>query len=185
MDPLPAGDQPTLRGAGLRLRPWRDDDADAVAAACQDPEIQRWTTVPVPYRHEDAAFFVGPLARQTWAEGGALFAVEGAGGLLGSMGLHHLVDGLGAVGYWTVPAARGRGVTSEALRVLSRWLLTERGAVRVELVAEPANTGSCRVAERAGFRREGVLRSRMLLRGERVDVAMYSLLPADLLPGVG
>jgi hypothetical protein len=55
--------QPTLTGARVRLRPWRADDADAVLAACQDAEIQRWTEVPVPYRREHAEGFVGEGSR--------------------------------------------------------------------------------------------------------------------------
>lgn len=172
--------QPTLPGERVRLRPWRPDDAGAVHAACQDEQIQRWTQVPVPYRREDAETFVGPVAARTWAEGGALFAVEVDGGLAGSMGLLHLRDGLGGVGYWTAPGARGRGWTAEALRVLSRWAIAERGATRLEAVIEPANTGSRRVAERAGFREEGTLRARLLHRGRRVDVVLYSLLDTDL-----
>lgn len=58
--PSPEG-QPTLTGPRVRLRPWWDDDVDAVFAACQDAEIQRWTEVPVPYRREHAAAF-GPDA---------------------------------------------------------------------------------------------------------------------------
>jgi RimJ/RimL family protein N-acetyltransferase len=176
--------QPSLDGQRVRLRPWRSDDTDAVFAACQDPEVQRWTQVPVPYRRADAEGFVGPVAAQTWAEGGALFAVEprGGGALLGSMGLHHLQHGLGAVGYWTAPAARGQGYTAEALRVLSRWVVESLGAVRVEALVLAGNTGSRRVALRAGFQGEGTLRRRLVHRGERVDVVMLSLLDTDPRP---
>jgi RimJ/RimL family protein N-acetyltransferase len=178
------GPQPTLQGARVRLRPWRAGDAAAVFAACQDAEIQRWTLVPVPYRREDAEAFVGSVAPRTWSEGGALFAVEPAGGgeLLGSMGLHHLEDGLGAVGYWTVPAARGQGLTTQALRVLSRWVIEDLGATRLEALVMAGNTASVRVAERAGYRVEGVLRRRLRHRGERVDVVMCSLLDTDPRP---
>jgi RimJ/RimL family protein N-acetyltransferase len=178
------GPQPSLEGPRVRLRPWRADDADAVFTACQDADIQRWTLVPVPYRREDAETFVGPVAARTWAEGGALFAVEPAGGghLLGSMGLHSLEEGLGAVGWWTVPAARGHGLTAEALRVLSRWVLEELGATRLEALVLAGNTASLRVAERAGYRVEGVLRRRLLHRGERLDVVMTSLLDTDPRP---
>jgi RimJ/RimL family protein N-acetyltransferase len=178
----PRGAQPSLPGEHVRLRPWRADDAGAVFAACQDPQIQRWTQVPVPYRREDAEGFVGPFATQTWAEGGALFAVEPAGGgeLVGSMGLHHLDQGLGAVGYWTAPAARGRGLTAEALRVLSRWAVDALGATRLEALVLVGNEASLRVAARAGYRVEGVLRRRFAHRGERVDVVMTALLDTDL-----
>ena len=182
MDDQPA--QPTLDGPRVRLRPWRAEDADAVHAACQDADLQRWTEVPVPYRPEHAAQFVGPVAAQTWADGGASFAVEerDGGGLVGAMTLFGVRDGVGSIGYWTVAAQRGRGLTGEALRVLSGWALDDRGVRRVELIADPANTGSCRTAESAGFRAEGVLRQRYLHRGVPGDVVLYALLGSDPRP---
>jgi RimJ/RimL family protein N-acetyltransferase len=68
-------------------------------------------------------------------------------------------------GYWTVAERRGGGLTGEALRVLRDWAFEGLGARRFELIADPANTASRRVAESAGLRAEGVLRSRRLHRG--------------------
>jgi RimJ/RimL family protein N-acetyltransferase len=158
----------------VRLRPWRDDDVDAVLAACQDREIQRWTEVPVPYRREHAAGFVGEVAEQTWAAGGGQFAVE--------MTLFPPRDGVGAGGYWTVAEHRGRGYTGEALRVMTAWAFDELGLRRMELVVDPANAGSRGVAESAGFRAEGVLRQRSVHRGVPVDDVIYGLLASDPRP---
>jgi RimJ/RimL family protein N-acetyltransferase len=176
--------QPTLTGPRVRLRPWRADDVDAVFAACQDAETQRWTQVPVPYRPEDAEGFVSDIASRTWAEGGALFAVEPreGGELLGSIGLFPPSDGYAEAGYWTAPGARRRGFTAEALRVLTAWALDELGLRRVELVVDPDNAGSRGVAERAGFRAEGVVRQRFLHRGQPSDVVLYALLATDVRP---
>ncbi len=170
-----------LTGAKVRLRPWTPEDADAVFAACQDADIQRWTTVPSPYAREHAVEYVTQVAPTAWKDGGAVFAVVDAttGELAGAMGAHGMRDGVAHVGYWTAPAARGRGCTSDALRTLIRWFFRDGGAARVELVVEPANTGSVRVAEAAGLVREGVLRQRLLIHGRRADVAMYSILPSD------
>ena len=175
------GTQPTVTGAKVLLRPWTADDADAVFTACQDPEIQRWTTVPSPYSHSDAVGYVTEVAPAAWDDGGAVFAVvdPGTGRPVGAMGAHGMRDGVAHVGYWTAPEARGRGLTSDALRTLTRWFLGDGGAARVELVVEPANVGSVRVAEAAGFTREGVLRQRFVLRGRRADVVVYSMLPSD------
>jgi RimJ/RimL family protein N-acetyltransferase len=180
------GPQPTLPGRRIRLRPWRPDDAAAVYAACQDPEVQRWTEVPVPYRPEHAEQFVGPVSADTWAAGGGVFAVEALadGGLVGSMTLFGVTDGVAVAGYWTIAGQRGRGLTGEALRVLRDWAFDRLGVRRLELIADPANTGSCRVAESAGLRAEGVLRSRYLHRGVPGDVALYALLATDPRPPV-
>jgi RimJ/RimL family protein N-acetyltransferase len=173
--------QPTLTRSKVVLRPWEPADADAVFAACQDVEIQRWTTVPSPYSRADAVRYVSEVAPATWDHGGAVFAVIEAatGELAGSIGAHGMTDGMAHVGYWTAPAARGRGLTSDALRTLTGWLLRDAGAARVELIVEPANVGSVRVAKAAGFTHEGLLRQRLVLRGRRVDVAMFSMLTSD------
>lgn len=178
------GPQPTLTGRRVRLRPWRADDVDAVVAACRDPEVQRWTQVPVPYRREDAEHFVGAVAAGAWADGGAIFAVEPVDGgeLLGSIGLFPPRDGWAEAGYWTAPGARRRGFTAEALRVLSSWALDGLGLRRVELHVDPRNAGSRGVAERAGFRAEGIVRQRFLHRGEPSDVVLYALLASDPRP---
>ena len=175
------GTRPTPTGARVRLRPWRADDADAVLAACQDPEIQRWTEVPVPYRREHAEAFVGEIAEATASAGGGQFAVEilDGGALAGAMTLFPPRDGVGVAGYWTVAEHRGRGYTGEALRLLAAWGFDDLGLRRIELVVDPANAGSRRVAESAGFLAEGVLRQRSIHRGEPVDDVIYGLLATD------
>ncbi|HEY7007879.1 MAG TPA: GNAT family N-acetyltransferase [Jatrophihabitantaceae bacterium] len=174
--------QPTLRGRKVHLRPWQVDDADAVFDACQDDAIQRWTTVPSPYRRSDAIDYVTNVAPAAWKDGGAVFAViaASAGRVAGTIGAHNMSDGVAHIGYWTAPEARGQGLTSEALRLVTRWFMTERGAARVDLAIEPANVASVRVAERAGFVFEGILRQRLELRERRIDVAVYSVIPSDL-----
>lgn len=176
--------QPTLTGRAVRLRPWRADDVAAVFAACQDPEIQRWTEVPVPYRREHAVGFVGERAPETWAAGGALFAVEtcDGGALTGAMSLFPPRDGVGVAGYWTVAGHRGRGYTGEALRLLSDWAIDARGLRRLELVVDVRNAGSRRVAESAGYVEEGTLRQRSIHRGQPVDDVIYGRLATDPRP---
>lgn len=170
-----------LTGLPVLLRPYEPADADAVFAACQDPEIPRWTRVPSPYSHADAVAFVSSVAPSAWEHGGAIFAVTvvATGEVVGSIGAPHMSDGVAEVGFWAAPGARGQGLTTAALRTITGWFLRERGAARVELLVEPANVGSVRVAEAAGFTREGLLRQRCLLRRRRADVIMYSMLVDD------
>lgn len=121
----------------------------------------------LPYTRADAVAYVGEVAPAVWEQGGAVFAVVDAstGGLAGSIGAHSVCDGVANVGYWTATAARGRGLTTDALRTLTGWFLRDGGAARLELIVEPANVGSVRVAESAGFTHEGLLRQRLFLRG--------------------
>jgi RimJ/RimL family protein N-acetyltransferase len=163
----------TLAGDGIALRPRTEDDVPAITAACQDEEIARWTEVPSPYTEDDAREF---LRRMPDAQ-----AIVDArtDEFLGTVGWRW-VDGNVQVGYWVKKEARGRGVATSALRLLARWAIEELGAQRVQLLAEPANVASQRVAEKAGFRREGLLRSYFLLKGRRRDAIMFALLAEEL-----
>jgi RimJ/RimL family protein N-acetyltransferase len=82
--------------------------------------------------------------------------------------------------------ARGRGVATRAVLLIARWAIRDCGLRRLQLRADIANAASQRVAEKAGFKREGVLRSVRYSerQGRRVDFAVFSLLP-DELPSPG
>ena len=159
----------------VRLRPFEGSDVPAIVAACQDHEIPRWTAVPSPYTEADARAWLASDEEESFA------VVGGASGeLLGSIGVRYLDVAIGEVGYWVKREARGRGVATRALGLIARWALAEKGLARVQLRADVANEASHRVAEKAGFVREGVLRSSLVHRGERRDVVMYSLVREDL-----
>jgi len=178
-------DFPTnLATARLALRAFRSSDVPWVALACDRPEMARFVPVlPSPYTEEDAAAFV-VYAEEAWAEGvSAPFAIDSAEGeLLGAIEVHPSSrdPALAGVGYWLRPEARGRGVATEALRLVSHWAFEALAVERLSLITDPENTASQRVAERAGFLREGVLRAWHPTREGRRDSVMFSLLPRDL-----
>ena len=86
------------------------------------------------------------------------------------------------LGYIVARAARGRGVATAALDLLTDWALLELGLQRLELRISVGNTASKRVAERCGYVREGVLRSVYLKRGVREDIEVWSRLASDVRP---
>ena len=179
--------EPTEIKAGrLHLRPWQPGDAPAVQAACADPAIQRWTTVPVPYTKKDAREYVEQLSPRGWADGtAALFAVLDAttGRLLGSVGLMDIADGSAEIGYWTAPAARGQGVAAVAVDAACRWAFGSLPVDRIELCHAVENTASARVAEKAGFVLEGRLRrSYRYGDGLKHDELLWSRLAGDPAP---
>jgi RimJ/RimL family protein N-acetyltransferase len=169
-----------LQGEGIVLRPWREEDVPALHAACQDRDILHWLPViPRPYTLEDARAFVADEV----GLGPYQYAIVEDGTLVGSIGMR--VDEHGArghIGYWCAREARGRGIVPRALRLLCRYGFEELGLGRLELITDPDNAASQRVAEKVGFRREGVLRSHLLHPdGRRRDSVMFSLLPGELL----
>ena len=150
---------PQLDDGVVRLRMPDAGDVDAIVAACQDEEIGRFTAIPWPYERRHAVEFVTAAPRAWAAERGAPFVVVHArsGELLGSTGLANVQPdrGTAEVGYWVKADARGQGVATRALRLVCEWALGELGLTRLELQADVRNAASQRVAEKAGFRREG------------------------------
>lgn len=173
----------TLTTERLRLRPPTPADTEDIFAACQDPDIQRWTTVPSPYERRHAEDFIGRLAPEGWLHDTEYtFTVEprGGGPVIGAVSLHHPRSGTWEIGFWTAKEHRGRGYTAETVTALSRWAFTEAGVDRVEWRAEVGNAGSRAVAEKAGFVVEGVLRAGLFNKGTLRDCWIGALLPSDV-----
>jgi RimJ/RimL family protein N-acetyltransferase len=170
-----------LHDDAVSLRSFRREDTPAVAAACADADIARFIPgMPEPYTELDARSFLARVDADWQSRRRLAFAAtdrEG-GRLLGAIDLR--LGEVGSIGYWTAPEARGCGVATRALRLLSRWAVTEGGVERLELTTHPENRASQRVAEKAGSAREGVLRSHIRFREGRRDSILYSLLPSDL-----
>ncbi|MFC0005423.1 GNAT family N-acetyltransferase [Micromonospora siamensis] len=168
-----------LTAPGLSLRPWRMTDAPVVLAAFADPAIARWN----PQQVTDEAGAAQWLRRRTGADDSAIsLAVTDAadGALLGAVSLHHLHGEDAQVGYWTTAAARGRGVATRAVTVLTGWGFDRLGLHRIELCHAVPNVASCRVAERAGYAAEGVLReSYRYGDGRRYDEHLHARLATD------
>jgi RimJ/RimL family protein N-acetyltransferase len=176
---------PPLSDGIIALRPFRPDDVPAIVAACQDPEIQRWIPlIPVPYGEDEARGYVLMTLKSLQEGSSAEVAIVDAATdrLLGSIGIH-----LGSnarrhsVGYWVAPEARGRGVATRALRLMARWGFERFAIERLALWTLLDNAASQAVAEKAGFRYEGVARNWDRGRdGRPIDCAVYAMTPEDL-----
>ncbi|MBA2476585.1 MAG: GNAT family N-acetyltransferase [Actinobacteria bacterium] len=172
----------------MTLRPWHERDVPALVACANDPELARWLdTLPQPYTEQDARDYVAHGVRGWSGEAPeTTFAVVDAATdePLASCGIRwqEAEQGVAEIGYWTRREARGRGVATRAVRLLAGWVLGELAYERLQLRADTGNVASQRVAERAGFTREGVIRSaRTHSRdGRRIDFALYSLLRQEL-----
>jgi RimJ/RimL family protein N-acetyltransferase len=175
----------TPAGEGGRLRPLRADDVAAVRRAAGDPLSVQYTTVPDPYTDADADSFVHGYAPGVWRLGvEAVFAVADASdAFAGTMALRLPGDPVttltGDVGYLIGPWARGRGYAPAALRALCDWAFPALELHRIEWRAYVGNDASRRVAERAGFTVEGLLRSSLGHRGTIMDAWIGARLVTD------
>lgn len=172
----------TLTIDELVLRPWRPADAPAVLAVCQDPEIARWVTIPQPFQPTDADAFIAQ-GMAMWRDGtGAPFAIVEAGTdrLLGAVTRFGPEGHQATFGLWLAPEARGRGVGTRALRLVTDWTFATTPAIRLDAFIMVGNEASDRMVERAGFRREGVLRAWDLHHdGVPVDCVVWSRIRGD------
>jgi RimJ/RimL family protein N-acetyltransferase len=167
---------PPLGDGVVSLRPLASRDLAAVEQALRDPEITRWFD-----ERGLSARDVVEQAESRWEQSqAAAFAIVDAKECVGSIWLNLGPSRRAAVGYWLLAHARGKGLATRALRLVARWAFDEVGVKRISLLADPRNAPSIGVAERAGFHREGVLRSWADMNGERVDHVSFSLLPSDL-----
>jgi RimJ/RimL family protein N-acetyltransferase len=170
---------PPLSDGGIVLRPMDERDVEAVERSSRDAEIKRW----VGAQRGTAAEFLA-RKRRAWADGtAASFAVCDVANpdlCLGQVWVELDSEDRGLVGYWLLEEGRGSGRATRAVRLVTEWALDELRLARLALSTEPENAASQRVAERAGFQREGVLRSYVKRRdGTRADAVFYSLLPSD------
>lgn len=173
-----------LSDGEIALREWRASDADALVASLNDPEIARWTRVPSPYTRADAEEFLAERAARIGSgeELALAIASPATAEPLGSIALNvtSTENARGELGYLVFPAARGRGTGARAVRLLARHALEEAGLERIEILTAAGNAPSQRVAEKAGFTREGLLRSYTENKGRRDDMVIWSLLPGEL-----
>lgn len=174
---------PELRAAAIRLRALRAADKAAVVKACNDGLVERFCfRVPNPYHESDFDKFLAYNERYWPEQGVANWTVVDAHGdeLLAMVSLEVIAERqAGEVGYWCAPWARGRGVMSAAVRLVRDWAFDELELERLEITADLDNIGSQRVAQAAGFHREGLARGYLSSRGVRTDNVVFAMVPAD------
>ncbi|MDB6021843.1 MAG: rimL [Pedosphaera sp.] len=178
--------QTDLSDGFVMIRRYRLDDIPLNFAAVRESikELSPW----MPWCHEnysvdDATDFISTRDAK-WENGDeyefAIFHVKD-GVFLGGVGLNHVdrTDKCANLGYWVRSGWTRRGVASAAVRLIARFGLQELGFNRLEIIAAAGNQASQRVAEKAGAKREGILRKRVWLHGMAHDAVMNSLVAED------
>lgn len=171
----------------IRIRRYRPDDAEALYEAVRESttELSVWMAwCSRTYSFAETEAFIKTRDAE-WEKGEHYsFAVCDArtGKFLGGVGLNFFnrLHKFANLGYWVRTSQTRRGVASDATRMAARFGLEQLGLNRIEVVAALGNIPSQRVAEKAGAKREGILRKRVLVHEQPQDAVMYSLVAEDL-----
>ena len=175
--------QPELSSPRLRLREVRDGDAAALFAIHGDARVMRYWSYPAWTELAQAEQKISDILRQRREEDILIWAIADATSdlLIGSSAVFYLnlEQGRAEIGYSLHPDWQGHGLASEALQLVLGYAFNNLGLRRIEADIDPRNLPSCRLVERLGFVREGLLRERWHVNGEICDSAIYGLLRQD------
>lgn len=171
-------------GSGFSLRQWEENDASTLVKISHDKDIRQFTSVPVFEADKQAKQWIAERIHETTIGLSLYLGIvpDDQTMPVGSVNVLK-VDELNQkaeLGYWLQKSARGKGWASEALRELATWCVRSAGLIRVELFISCDNNASQRVAERAGFTFEGLLRSYRLYESRRLDLMVFSLIDSDV-----
>ena len=171
----------------LLIRPYRRSDVAALYEAVRESvaEVGPWLSwCHAGYSRAESEAWIAACS-VAWAKGESydfgIFdarssAYQGGCGLNQRNALHHFAN----LGYWVRTSCAGRGVATDAVRLVAHFGFEELGLTRIEIVVDVDNAPSLRVAEKVGATREGVLRNRLVNTDQVGDAVMFSLIPSDL-----
>jgi ribosomal-protein-serine acetyltransferase len=171
----------------IGIRRYQTGDVPLLFAAAREsiPELYPWMPWCHPdYSMDESASWVASR-EEAWTSHDAFDFVifdPDSGAFLGTVGLNQLnpVHRFANLGYWVRTSATRRGRATAATQMAARFGFEQLGLQRIEIVVAAGNEASLRVAEKAGARREGLLRNRLRVRDRCFDAYMHSLVPADL-----
>ncbi len=165
----------------LTLRRAVPSDAADVVDVYSEADVRHWMLWDDELPDEAEALANIARSEAAWAEGSwAVFRIVVDGHVVGGANLQFLAYDVAEASYFLRPSARGRGIATRALLMVTDWGFRERGQARVFLRCNPENAASRALAERAGFTYEGLeRRSAAYPDGRRLDSRVYSMLPAE------
>lgn len=167
---------------GFVVRPVTPADADAWAAYACLPEVKQHTSSTAATREDVEREIAKTLTGDPAAPMRFALLPEGEDRLVATVGFHTIspLNRTAEIAYDVTPERWGRDIASMACRAATRWGFEVQGWHRVQATVLLANLASQRVLERCGFRREGLLRSFRIVRGEPADYWMYAALPGEV-----
>lgn len=176
-------DLPVLETADLILRKPSRKDAEDVYRYASDPEVARYVLWNPHRSIAETRLFLRDLIRRVRAglPSSWVVTLRGSGTVIGTMGFvwYSSADRSAELGYSFSREYWNRGYATQALQAVVDAVFTSLPLNRLEAQHDLRNPASGRVMQKCGFRQEGVLRSRILNKGEFVDVALYALLRSE------
>lgn len=175
---------PVLRTERLILRPLRMADARDIFAYASDPQVARFVLWEPHQSLSDTRGYIryvrGLYFRglpSSWA-----VTLRESGRVIGTVGFmfYSEANNSAEIGYSFARGEWNKGYATEALQAVISSVFSSLPLNRLEAQHDIRNPASGRVMEKCGMRREGILRQRILNKGEYADVALYSLLRSDL-----
>lgn len=173
---------PTLHHGLIMLRPTQEKDILSIYEACQDPLIPRFTTVPSPYTMTHATSFIREQAPTHFLQKKELLFAITKGlaedeKFCGVISFHtiSLHNHTAELGYWMAAPARGQGIGTTAVKLISGYGFSTIGFRRVEALVDTDNIASQALLISAGYEREGIMRKKITRdEGSQIDMALFA-----------
>lgn len=169
-----------MQGTGFKLRGWHMDDALSLQKHANNPNVYNFLmdSFPHPYTIDDAVNWISLMQKQ---DPMLVFAIDIDGKLVGGIGLemrHDIYSKSRLIGYWLGEQFWGRGIMTEAVRLVVDYAFANLDIVRLQAGILGNNPASMRVLEKAGFIKEGVLRNAIVKNGLVMDEHIYGRVKA-------
>jgi RimJ/RimL family protein N-acetyltransferase len=174
-----------LTDGTITLRSPIEDDLPALADAVRSSLAELSPFMPWAAGEYDERDTLAWIRGEHGQEERSFVIVDPSGVIVGSCGLNQFseINRFANLGYWVRTSCTGKGYATRATRLLARHGLIDLELARIEITMSIENEASRRVAERAGARHEGIMRSRLLLHGRQHDAHLFSLVRADVEDG--
>ena len=169
-----------LNGQKINLRYPTLDDADSIAKYCAEKEISDFTFIPYPYTHQDAVDFITMCIEDRKTNSSLHCGIENkeTKEIIGMVGLNAInkTHKRGEMGYWVARPFWGNGIMLEAINLITPYCFDEMKLERIFAHVQPANIGSWKVLEKAGYKREGLLKKFLCINDTMYDHYLYAKL---------
>jgi RimJ/RimL family protein N-acetyltransferase len=165
-----------LEAGGIRVRPFRDEDAEGFAAGTRDQEVRDHSGLPTQHTAESARELFAGLEGPGFVQRAIADAEDDR--FLGTVILFNVArhERRSEVGFWLHPDGRGRGAATTAVRLACDWAIGAWGIERFDAHSDADNPAAHAVLERNGFEREGLMRGWGARGAERIDAVVFGRL---------